>query len=102
MNLNCWKCANQISEVPAKVGFRATCPFCSADLHCCSNCRFYAPGKPNDCAVPGTEPIRDREAANFCEEFQSRIPSTQKEGRRLFGFEEPKKKKNPLLDEETP
>lgn len=25
---------------------------------------------PNDCLVPGTEFIRDREAANFCEEFQ--------------------------------
>ena len=30
-------------------------------------------GKPNDCSVPGTEFIRNREDMNFCEEFSPKI-----------------------------
>jgi hypothetical protein len=44
----------------------------------CKNCRYYAPGKPNDCAVPGTEWIKDREAMNFCEEFALKSASEKK------------------------
>jgi len=40
------------------------------DLHCCLNCRFYAPGRPNDCMSPTVEPVRDKERANFCGEFE--------------------------------
>ncbi|HSX10372.1 MAG TPA: hypothetical protein VLF94_01460 [Chlamydiales bacterium] len=58
-----------------KVTFRMVCPHCGIDLHTCTNCRYYMPGKPNDCAVPGTEFIRDREAANFCEDFKVKIDS---------------------------
>lgn len=65
----CWKCKKEL-EPEMKLTFRAVCPHCDRDLHVCVNCRFYAPGKPNDCAVPGTDFIRDREAVNFCEEFR--------------------------------
>ncbi|HSX38621.1 MAG TPA: hypothetical protein VLE95_07315 [Chlamydiales bacterium] len=75
MLLICWKCLKPISEIPIRIGFRAACPHCSSDLHVCKNCRYYSLGKPNDCLVPGTEPIRDREAANFCEEYKPLLPS---------------------------
>ena len=96
--MNCWRCAKWVSEVPVKIGFRAVCPHCGCDLHVCRNCRYYAPGKPNDCIVPGTEFIRDREASNLCEEFKVRmegppVAGTEK-ARRLFGIEEPEKKKD--------
>jgi len=84
----CWKCKKQVSDLPIKVGFRATCPHCSSDLHVCKNCRYYAIGKPNECMVPGTEPIRDREAANYCEEFKPMIPKevpTSDLSKRLLG-----------------
>ena len=74
--MNCWKCCKSIDVV--KVGFRDVCPHCDIDLHTCTNCRYYAPGKPNDCAVPGTDFIRDREAANFCEEFKVKTDFPQK------------------------
>ncbi len=67
-----------------KIGFRAICPHCGIDLHTCRGCRYYSPGKPNDCLVPGTEYIRDREAANLCEEFKMQSD---------FGNEKPEKKK---------
>lgn len=69
----CWKCGKNASDVPVKIGFRALCPHCSAALHSCYGCRYYTPGKPNDCAVPGTDSIRDREAVNFCEEFAFKV-----------------------------
>lgn len=57
----------------AKIGFRAICPGCGVDLHTCTNCRYYSPGKPNDCLVPGTDSIRYRDAANFCEDFKEKV-----------------------------
>lgn len=68
--MNCWKCG-AIITVPlgGKLSFRAECDVCYAALHCCQNCKYYKIGLPNDCAVPGTEYIADRQANNFCEEF---------------------------------
>ncbi len=99
--MNCWKCNKLVSEEPVKIGFRAACQHCGSDLHVCKNCRYYAPGKPNDCAVPGTDYIRDREASNLWEEFKVKIPekissfqdSAKDKARRLFG-EEPEEKKD--------
>lgn len=67
----CWKCCKELSV--EKVSFRLECPFCGTDQHTCKNCRFYEVGKPNDCKVPGTDPIRDREARNFCEEYKTAL-----------------------------
>lgn len=102
---HCWKCQKIVSDAPLKIGFRAACPHCSSDLHVCKNCRYYAPGKPNDCLVPGTDPIRDREAANFCEEFKPLIladipPPTNERARRLLGEPEKKKDFNSLFKDE--
>ena len=66
----CNKCKKLAVEPGLKISFRAECPHCAADLHTCSHCRYYSPGKPNDCLVPGTEFIRDREANNFCEDYK--------------------------------
>jgi len=96
--MDCWNCKKIVSEAPIKIGFRAACPHCNSDLHVCKNCRYYSPGKPNDCLVPGTEPIRDREASNLCEEFRPLVPSqpqpngSGERARKLLG--EPEKKKD--------
>jgi hypothetical protein len=76
--VDCWKCNKTLIDLPRKINFRAECPHCGADVHVCKNCRYYAPGKPNDCAVPGTEFIKDREAMNFCEEFAIKTESEKK------------------------
>ena len=67
--MNCWKCGAFLPGEERKISFRALCDHCGAALHCCKNCKFYAPGRANDCAVPGTEYVADRMASNFCEEF---------------------------------
>lgn len=70
MNIFCWHCGKTIANLPARISFREICPHCHSYLHCCKNCRNYQPGLSNDCKIPGTEPISDREARNTCEEFQ--------------------------------
>jgi hypothetical protein len=67
--MDCWNCGANIAEIDRKITFRAFCEACQADLHCCKNCKFYKPGQPNDCLIPGTEYYSDRQKANYCEEF---------------------------------
>jgi hypothetical protein len=70
--MDCWKCRKKISDEAGPIGYRAQCPHCDIDLHACLNCRFYTPGKPNDCAVPGTDWVKDRERMNLCDEFEAK------------------------------
>jgi hypothetical protein len=102
----CWKCSKLVSETEIKIGFRAACLHCSSDLHVCKNCRYYAIGKPNDCLVPGTDPIRDREAANFCEEFKPKLPAPpapDSKAHRILGEIEKKKDFSSLFkDDDEP
>jgi hypothetical protein len=100
----CWNCSKLVSDVGAKIGFRAACLHCSSDLHVCKNCRYYAIGKPNDCLVPGTDPIRDREKANFCEEFKPKLPdspSPTPKKSNILGEPEKKKDFKSLFKDET-
>jgi hypothetical protein len=69
MRFSCFKCGKQI-DAPQRVMTRDTCPNCDADLHCCRNCRFYDPGKHNECAETQAEWVRDKEASNYCGYFQ--------------------------------
>lgn len=66
----CYKCKNKLDLPSKKIGFRQTCLFCETDLHVCKNCKYYMIGKPNDCRVPNTEFVSDKEKYNFCEEFE--------------------------------
>jgi hypothetical protein len=65
----CFKCKTSIDLSEKKIGFRDACETCGTDLHVCKNCKYYFPGKPNDCLVPNTEYVSDREKFNFCEDF---------------------------------
>ncbi|HRW58766.1 MAG TPA: hypothetical protein P5048_04020 [Chlamydiales bacterium] len=53
----------------SKIHFRSECPFCETNLHSCRFCKYFSPGKPNDCMILNTDPIYDRDKYNFCEEF---------------------------------
>ncbi len=96
--MKCWKCNKTISDLPVKIGFRASCTHCDADLHVCKNCRYYSIGKPNDCIVPGTDLIADREQSNLCEEFKPKTKfeegSKTDRARQIFGEDAVEEKKN--------
>lgn len=92
----CWKCGTCFELLSTeKVGFKALCDSCGSYLHVCKACQYYRPGKPNDCLVPGTDRVVDREYYNYCDEFkpggqgadESRI-SLDDARRLLFGDDE--------------
>lgn len=99
----CYACGKSVeSELTGgKVPFRAVCPFCLLPLHSCLACLHYKKGAPNDCSVPDIEPVKEKDAPNFCEEFK---PLFQVRGKksplsdiesRLFGSSGDIKKRDP-------
>ena len=76
--MKCRKCHKVIDEKPTKIGFRDQCPHCFTDLHSCVNCKHHVPHLHNECFIPDTEIIRDREAMNFCEYFVAKQDSAPK------------------------
>lgn len=92
----CHKCGEAWVSEQRFPGRTETCAECGYDLHCCLNCKLYAPGKPNECMSPTVERVLDKEKANFCDEFdfaedrapESREGKTRKsrdEWNKLFG-----------------
>lgn len=49
-----------------------TCPWCRSDLHVCLNCRFHDPARYNECEVPTTDRVKERDRANHCGAFEYR------------------------------
>ena len=73
----CHNCGREIKLI-GKVMRSDECPHCEADVHCCKNCRFFDPGKSNQCSEPEADYVRDKIKANFCDYFNpnNRLPLT--------------------------
>lgn len=50
-------------------GRSETCPQCRADLRVCLNCAFFDRRAAHQCRDGRTEPVADKDRANFCEYF---------------------------------
>jgi hypothetical protein len=97
----CWKCQAEFEDFEGRVPFRSSCESCASWLHVCVNCKHYKIGLPNDCAIPDTVRVNDREKYNFCEDFSLKAPSPKEESdiskvaKQLFGNDgEEENKKN--------
>ena len=66
----CHRCGHEWAAEKRQPAVKETCEQCNAYLHCCLNCRFREPGRPNECQIPNTEGIGDRAGCNFCDEFE--------------------------------
>jgi predicted RNA-binding Zn-ribbon protein involved in translation (DUF1610 family) len=64
----CWSCGHVLTV--ADFGREAHCPACGKATHACRNCRFFAPGRANDCLEPIAERVVDKERPNFCDLFE--------------------------------
>lgn len=64
----CHNCGAENTE-REKVGREQTCSGCNAWLHCCLNCRFYAPGAAQQCRETEADYVGNKKGANFCEYF---------------------------------
>ncbi|MFQ5417048.1 MAG: hypothetical protein ACE5FL_08405 [Myxococcota bacterium] len=68
--MRCFACDIAIEIPPGeRIGFRAICDACGADLHVCRSCEQHDPGAQNECREPAAERVGDRERANHCEYF---------------------------------
>jgi hypothetical protein len=75
----CARCGAAVkSSIP--IGRSSTCPTCNAYLHSCINCKFYSPGRHNDCAEPQADLVPDKRGANFCDYFVIRSDAGGKPG----------------------
>lgn len=63
----CWQCGHPLGKV--EFGRETVCLGCDKPTRCCRNCRFYAPGRPNECEEPMVERVMNKEWANFCDFF---------------------------------
>ncbi len=69
----CWHCGAALTVLD--YAREATCPSCRKHTHCCRNCRWFAPGRPNDCAEPVAEHVTHKDRANFCGYFEPTAPT---------------------------
>ncbi len=51
-------------------GFRALCPNCEAYIRVCLNCEYFDRSLASGCRLTTTEPVREKDKPNFCEEFE--------------------------------
>lgn len=66
----CYKCGKEWVSDKKQPSFKEFCDNCTAYLHCCRNCRFHDPHAHNQCKIPTTEWVGDREGPSFCEDFE--------------------------------
>lgn len=64
----CWACGHRL--IAYDYQREGICAECNKQTHVCRNCRFYQPGRPNDCHEPVAEPVQDKQRANFCDYFE--------------------------------
>lgn len=64
----CWACGHRLTA--SFYQREGECPQCRKQTHVCRNCRFFEPGRPNDCLEPVAEPVKDKDRANFCDYFE--------------------------------
>ncbi len=73
----CFNCQKAM-ELKEGITEASLCPHCQKPVHCCFNCRFYAPGARFDCLQPLQEPVRFKNQAQACPAFAIRVIEIQK------------------------
>jgi hypothetical protein len=90
----CHSCSREIKIIGA-IRRKDECPHCQADVYVCKNCRFFDPGRSNQCTESQADYVADKNRANFCDYFQpnnrvalvkksSTAPSAQDDVKKAF------------------
>ena len=67
--LHCWSCGAEWPELH-KPGRGDSCLSCTASLRCCYQCEFYDAVSPNECRENQADPVKEKDASNFCDWFR--------------------------------
>jgi len=63
---SCVKCG---AHYKAPIYRNTVCSECGGELKTCRNCRHFSPGAANDCREPVSDPVLEKDRANFCDWF---------------------------------
>jgi predicted RNA-binding Zn-ribbon protein involved in translation (DUF1610 family) len=74
----CWSCGTGLTL--NDYGRETNCLECGKATRVCRNCRWFAPGRPNDCEEPVAEEVKEKERANFCDYFEPSVDAGSGEG----------------------
>ncbi len=91
---NCWKCGTVWSG-DSQPGRSACCEKCDFDLHSCLNCKHHDVRYNNECRIPESDVVTDRDRSNFCELFE--IKSAQSKAAEVDPVEKARKKLDNLF-----
>ena len=75
----CWNCGAAL--VSLDFGRENSCLGCGKPTRVCRNCRWFAPGRPNDCEEPMAEEVMDKQRANFCGFFEATEDVAESDGK---------------------
>ncbi len=63
----CFECG---APLPSRIFRNTLCESCGADAKVCLNCDFYDVGAQWQCRETISEPVREKNRANFCDFFR--------------------------------
>jgi hypothetical protein len=66
----CFSCS---TVLPSSIDFKANCPKCTAELHCCKQCSHFEPSTRFQCVKPIPARIPYKDKANECDLFSPRV-----------------------------
>jgi hypothetical protein len=73
----CWQCGASLAELTLPLSRFDACKQCRAELHVCKLCRLYDVTVAKQCREPIAEEVRDKQRANFCDDFMVRDDAYQ-------------------------
>ncbi|MCP5428046.1 MAG: hypothetical protein H6964_09295 [Chromatiaceae bacterium] len=68
---NCWHCGADLGKYD--YGREINCSACGKPTRVCRNCRWFDPGRVNQCQEPIADEVKDKVRANFCEYFEATL-----------------------------
>lgn len=88
----CWHCGAELEA--ADYGRENNCISCGKPTRVCWNCRWFLPGKANECEEPMAEKVMEKGRANYCEYFE---PTFNTSGRAVQDGDELKRAADDLF-----
>lgn len=71
IDMQCWKCGNELKNVLLPFSRREECSACNADLHVCLACKNYDSNISDACHEDRADFVLDKDKANFCDYFNA-------------------------------
>lgn len=79
VDMQCWKCGQELKNLLLPFSRYEECNFCKADLHACIACKNYDPSVSDACREDRADFILDKDKANFCDYFKVNTHAYQKQ-----------------------